>query len=115
ACLNSALVASTATAISLCLALFVAWALCRTNIKGKGFIAILMTAPMLIPSLAHGMSLVFLFGSNGMIARALGIDGGLYGFWGIVAGSVLYSFPSAFLLLRRSNTRTPRPTKRQAF
>lgn len=99
ACLNSALVASTATAISLCLALFVAWALCRTNIKGKGFIAILMTAPMLIPSLAHGMSLVFLFGSNGMIARALGIDGGLYGFWGIVAGSVLYSFPSAFLLL----------------
>lgn len=99
ACLNSALVASTATAISLCLALFVAWALCRTNIKGKGFIAILMTAPMLIPSLAHGMSLVFPFGSNGMIARALGIDGGLYGFWGIVAGSVLYSFPSAFLLL----------------
>lgn len=99
ACLNSAGVALMATVISLALALFVAWALCRTNIKGKGAIAVVMTAPMLIPSLAHGMSLVFLFGSNGMLTRALGFESGLYGFWGIVAGSVLYAFPPAFLLI----------------
>ncbi|MDO4443823.1 MAG: ABC transporter permease subunit [Slackia sp.] len=99
ACMNSVSVSLTATALSLSAALFVAWALCRTNIKGKGVIAVVMTAPMLIPSLAHGMSLVFLFGSNGMITRAFGLESGLYGFWGIVAGSVLYSFPSAFLLL----------------
>ncbi len=99
ACLNSIAVALTATAISLVLALAMAWVLCRTNIRGKGVIAVVMTLPMLIPSLAHGMGLVFLFGSNGLVTNLLGWDVSLYGFGGIVAGSVLYSFPSAFLLL----------------
>ena len=60
-----------------------------------------MTLPMLIPSLAHGMGLVFLLGSNGILTNVLGLGSSfsIYGFWGIVAGSVLYSFPSAFLLL----------------
>ena len=67
--------------------------------RAKGVIAVVMTLPMLIPSLALGMGLVFLLGSNGVITNALGLDFSLYGFWGIVMGSVLYSFPSAFLLL----------------
>ncbi len=56
---------------------------------------------MLIPSLAHGMGLVFLLGSNGVLTNVLGLSDSfsIYGFQGIVAGSVLYSFPSAFLLL----------------
>lgn len=99
ACVNSVLVALTATVISLALALLVSWVLCRTNIRGKGAFAVVMTLPMLIPSLAHGMGLVFLLGSNGLIVNALGLDFSIYGFWGIVIGSVIYAFPSAFLLL----------------
>lgn len=99
ACLNSIGVALTSTAISLAFALAMSWVLCRTNVRAKGVIAVVMTLPMLIPSLALGMGLVFLLGSNGIITNALGLDFSLYGFWGIVMGSVLYSFPSAFLLL----------------
>lgn len=99
ACFNSVAVSFVAMLISLSLALAAAWVLCRTNVKGKGVIAVIMTLPMLIPSLAHGMGLIFLFGSNGIVTQMLGLGSGLYGFWGIVAGSVLYSFPSAFLLL----------------
>ena len=99
ACLNSIGVALTSTAISLAFALAMSWVLCRTNVRAKGVIAVVMTLPMLIPSLALGMGLVFLLGSNGVITNALGLDFSLYGFWGIVMGSVLYSFPSAFLLL----------------
>lgn len=99
ACLNSVSVALVSTCISLAAALAVSWVLCRTRIKGKGAFAVIMTLPMLIPSLAHGMGLVFLLGSNGIITNALGLSFDLYGFWGIVMGSVLYSFPSAFLLL----------------
>lgn len=99
ACMNSVTVSLTTTAISLVLALAMSWVLCRTNIRFKGAIAVIMTLPMLIPSLALGMGLVFLLGSNGVITNALGLDYSLYGFWGIVMGSVLYSFPSAFLLL----------------
>ncbi len=99
ACLNSVGVSLTSTVISLALALAMSWVLCRTNIRAKGAIAVVMTLPMLIPSLALGMGLVFLLGSNGIVTNALGLDFSLYGFWGIVMGSVLYSFPSAFLLL----------------
>lgn len=99
ACVNSITVSLTATALSLVLALVMSWVLCRTNIKGKGALAVIMTLPMLIPSLAHGMGLVFLLGSNGILVNLFNLDFSLYGFWGIVIGSVLYSFPSAFLLL----------------
>lgn len=99
ACINSVCVALVATAISLAFALVVSWVLCRTRIRGKGVVAVVLTLPMLIPSLAHGMGLVFLLGSNGIITNLFGLDISIYGFWGIVAGSVLYSFPSAFLLL----------------
>ena len=99
ACLNSAGIALIAMVLSLSIALLVSWVFCRTNIRGKGIFAVLMTLPMLIPSLGLGMGLVFLLGSNGIITNLLGLDVSIYGFWGIVVGAVLYSFPSAFLLV----------------
>jgi iron(III) transport system permease protein len=54
---------------------------------------------MLIPSISHGMGLILLFGVNGIITRFLGLSNNIYGFHGIVFGSVLYSFPIAFLML----------------
>lgn len=99
ACLNSVGVAFVSMVISLAVALLMAWVLCRTNIRGKGVVAVVMTLPMLIPSLAHGMGLVFLLGTNGILTNLFNFDFSLYGFWGIVIGSVLYSFPAAFLLV----------------
>jgi iron(III) transport system permease protein len=54
---------------------------------------------MLIPSISQGMGLVLLLGSNGIITRLLGLKYSIYGFGGVVAGSVLYAFPIAFLML----------------
>jgi iron(III) transport system permease protein len=45
------------------------------------------------------MGLVILLGSNGIITRLLGLRGTIYGFRGIVMGSVLYAFPVAFLMI----------------
>ena len=58
-----------------------------------------ISIPMLIPSISHGMGLIILFGANGVVTRWLEINGSIYGFWGVVVGSVLYSFPLAFLML----------------
>ncbi len=99
ACFNSLTIALITTVISLAIALLTSWVLCRTNIRGKGAFAVLMTLPMLIPSLAIGMGLVFLYGSNGLLTNFFGLDGSIYGYWGIVAGATLYAFPSAFLLV----------------
>jgi iron(III) transport system permease protein len=41
-----------------------------------------------------------MFGSNGFLTNAFHIKGSIYGFRGIVAGSVFYSFPLAYLMLR---------------
>ena len=95
---NSITTALTATLISIVLALLAAWCMERTAIKGKAILSIIFLIPMLIPSISHAFGLVALFGANGLITRLLGISGGIYGFWGIVTGSVMYSFPVAFLM-----------------
>lgn len=96
---NSLLVSLTSTIISVGLATVLAWFIERSAIRFKGLFIILFTLPMLVPSLSHGMGLVVLFGSNGVITNLLHLNGSIYGFWGIVIGSVLYSFPVAFLMI----------------
>jgi iron(III) transport system permease protein len=96
---NSVLVSLSATFIALAIASMLAWAVTRTRLPGKRIWPILFTLPMLIPSISHGMGLVVLFGANGFITNLLGLGGSIYGFGGIVTGSVLYSFPVAFLMI----------------
>ena len=96
---NSLCVSLTATTIAVTLALLLAWCMQRTNVCGKGLFQILLLLPMLVPSISHGMGLVILFGANGKLTNLLGLAGGIYGFWGIVLGSVMYAFPVAYLML----------------
>ena len=99
---NSVITTVIATIISITLSFALAWMLNRSNIKLKSLFVVLFTLPMLIPSISHGMGLVFLFGDNGIITNYLGINIGLYGYTGIVMGSVLYSFPVSFLMFNDS-------------
>ena len=96
---NSVLVTLTATAVSLVLALVLAWCIARSGLGKKGALSQLLALPMLIPSISHGMGLIVLFGANGVLTNLLGLNTSIYGFWGIVIGSVMYSFPVAFLML----------------
>ena len=96
---QSLIVSSTATAISVMLAGLLSWAVARTKVKHKTILNTLITTPMLIPSISHGMGLIIILGANGWLSRLIGFQGGIYGFWGIVIGSVMYSFPVAYLML----------------
>lgn len=96
---HSVWVSFVSTLISVGLAVVLAWFIQRSAIRCKGLFTILFTLPMLIPSISHGMGLVVLFGSNGVLTNLLHINGNIYGFWGIVIGSVMYSFPVAFLMV----------------
>ena len=95
---NSVVTTLIATAISVVLSFVLAFLLCRSNIRYKAVFVVLFTVPMLIPSISHGMGLVLLFGDNGLVTNLLGLNIGLYGYKGIVMGSVLYSFPVSFLM-----------------
>ena len=96
---QSLTVSVVSTAISVSLAGLLSWAVARTNVRHKTILNTLITVPMLIPSISHGMGLVIILGTNGWLSRLLGLEAGIYGFWGIVIGSVMYSFPVAYLML----------------
>lgn len=96
---QSLTVSFTATVISVCLAGLLSWAVARTNVRRKTVLNTLLTIPMLIPSISHGMGLIIILGANGWLSRIIGLEAGIYGFWGIVIGSVMYSFPVAYLML----------------
>ncbi|MBQ4253038.1 MAG: ABC transporter permease subunit [Erysipelotrichaceae bacterium] len=83
----------TATLISVSLAGVLSWAVARTNVRHKTILNTLITVPMLIPSISHGIGFINLFGTNGLIANL-----NIFGFKGIVMGSIMYSFPTAFLM-----------------
>lgn len=93
---NSLTVTIIATIISIFLAYILAFTLNRTNIKHRAILKLLITIPMLLPSISHGLGLINLFGTNGIISSLLNFD--IIGKTGIIIGSVIYSFPVAFLM-----------------
>lgn len=99
ALVNSITSALLGTLVSVAFALAAALALTRANVGSRNSWAIVLTLPMLIPSIAHGMGLVYLFGSSGIVTGAFGASWSIYGLPGIVMGSFLYAFPPAFLML----------------
>ena len=88
--LNSFLTTLISTLLSIAIAYFLAWAILRTNIKLKSLFSVILILPMLIPSISHGMGLVLLFGNNGFFTRIFSATSHLYGYCGIILGSVLY-------------------------
>lgn len=94
---NSLLVTTIATLISIAIAYLLAYTLNRTNIEHRAILKIFLTLPMLIPSISHGLGLINLFGANGIISKFFGFN--IIGMPGIILGSIMYSFPVAFLML----------------
>ena len=99
AVVHSVVSALLGTVITVVLAFALAMAVERSRIPCKGLFSIIFVLPMLIPSISHGMGLVILLGNNGLLTKLLGLTSSIYGLGGIVIGSVLYTFPVAFLML----------------
>ena len=99
ALINSIGTTAAATIISIVLAWAFALSVVRTKMNFRKGFSVFVTMPMLIPSISHGMGLVLLLGVNGILTRLFNLSGTIYGFHGIVIGSVFYSFPVAFLML----------------
>lgn len=74
-----------------------AYGLARTNIMGKKIFQYIALIPLFLPTVVHGLGLVYLFGKQG-IFTTWGIDIGLYGSTGIILSEIIYTFPQAFLM-----------------
>jgi iron(III) transport system permease protein len=95
---NSLFVAVISTAITISLAFFYAYALTRSCMPGRSLFRGIALIPILAPSLLPGISLVYLFGNQGMLKELL-FGHSIYGPIGIVMASVFFTFPHALMIL----------------
>ncbi|EGR0232712.1 putative 2-aminoethylphosphonate ABC transporter permease subunit [Vibrio vulnificus] len=78
-----------------------AYALTRSCMRFKGLFQILGTAPILAPSLLPAISMIFLFGNQG-IAKEMLLGNSVYGVIGISMGLIFWTFPHALMILTTS-------------
>lgn len=95
---NSVWVSTVVAGITLTLAYVYAFALTRSAMPGKVVFKALALIPILAPSLLPAISLIYLFGNQGLLKDWL-LGASIYGPLGIVIAQVFYCFPHALMIL----------------
>lgn len=95
---NSLFIAVVTTSIVVPLAFVYAYALTRSCMRFKALFQGLALIPILAPSLLPALSLIYLFGNQGLLKGWL-FGQPVYGPVGIVAAQVFYCFPHALMIL----------------
>jgi iron(III) transport system permease protein len=94
---NTIEVSLTVAVISSLLGFLYAFALTRTNIRFKRIFMYMALLPVFIPTVVHALSLVYLFGAQGIVTQ-MGLDLEIYGKLGVTLAEIIYTFPQAFLM-----------------
>ena len=97
--LNSLLVSAVSTAITVVLALVLAYSVTRTTVPGKRFVSLMSLLPLISPPFLVSLAFILLFGRNGVVTQGLGLDWSIYGVHGIVVAQVFTFLPQAYILL----------------
>ena len=97
--LNSVIYSLAGTLVSVILATITAYFLNRIHFKYKKWLLLFLTLPMLIPTISVGLGVRTLFGVNGFLDQIFHIKIDGLGFLDLIIGSVIFSFPVAFLLI----------------
>lgn len=95
---NSIWVAVVSTVIVIPLAFTYAYALTRTRMPFKGMFYAFALLPLFAPSLLSAISLIYIFGNQGIL-KSLLFGKSIYGPLGIVIAQVFYCFPHALVIL----------------
>ena len=96
---NSLVVSTVSTVITVAVALVLAYSVTRTDIPGKRFVSLMSLLPLISPPFLVSLAFILLFGRNGVITQALHLDWSIYGFTGIVVSQVFTFLPQAYILL----------------
>jgi iron(III) transport system permease protein len=102
ALINSLSVAAFVGVISVIIGFVAAFVLARLNVPGKSLLHYVTLLPIVSPPFVSAVSILFLFGFNGLVTRQLlGLeDFSIYGFHGVVLSQVFTFAPIAYLSLR---------------
>jgi iron(III) transport system permease protein len=95
---NSLWLSATSATLCVALAYGYAYAVTQSCMPGARFFRAVALVPLLAPSLLMAISLIYLFGAQGLLKGWL-LGASAYGPIGIVMGAVLWTFPHALLIL----------------
>ncbi len=98
---NTLTVGIIVTLVVSALAFGFAYSLSRSCMPLRGIFKVLGSAPILAPSLLPAISLIFLFGNQGIFKHWLGGET-VYGVIGISLGLIFWTFPHALMILNTS-------------
>lgn len=102
---NSFKVSGTVAFIATAIGFFAAYGLsfCSFSKRMKSLIEIVLLLPLFLPSITYGFAVIYSFGRQGLITRALGqLPFSIYGFAGLVIAGVIYTLPPAFMIMQNS-------------
>jgi iron(III) transport system permease protein len=102
---NSVQISIITAMITTVLAFILAYAVNCTRIGKslKTIIKIGILIPMLLPTITYGFAIIYSFGKQGLLTKFFGREFfEIYGFNGLLMGYVIYTLPSAFLLINNS-------------
>lgn len=102
---NSLTIAALTTVVVISLALLTAYALSRTCMPFKNVIRVLMMGPIFAPSLLPAISLVYLFGNQGVLKSWM-FGESVYGPIGIVISLSFWCFPHAVMIIMTALSNT---------
>ncbi len=104
---HSLFVSVVSTVVAVTLAFVYAYGLTRTCMPAKGIFRLVSMLPLFAPSMLYGLSLVYMFGNQGVITTGffghvpwLAWDINLYGPVGIILALVTFSFPPATMIIQ---------------
>ncbi|WP_424812279.1 putative 2-aminoethylphosphonate ABC transporter permease subunit [Roseococcus sp. YIM B11640] len=96
---NSLWTSALTTLVVLPVAFLFAYGMTRSRLPGRPFFRAVMLVPILAPSLLPALSLIYLFGNQGLLRWMLPEGGSIYGPAGIIAAQCIYTFPHAAIIL----------------
>jgi len=95
---NSLWLSATSSTLCVALAYGYAYGVVRSRMPLAAWFRAIALVPLLAPSLLMAISLIYLFGAQGLLKSWLW-GGSAYGPFGIILGSVLWTFPHALMIL----------------
>ncbi len=98
ALLHSIVIGLVTTIVTVTLAFAYAYAVTRSRMTGRAIFRGIALLPLLAPSLLPALSLVYLFGNQGVL-KGLLFGQSIYGPIGIIIGEVFFTFPQALMIL----------------
>lgn len=102
---NSLAVSLAAAGVSVVLAFLLAYTVNCTNLPSplRRALSLLAQMPMLLPTITYGFAIIYSFGRQGFLTELFGFQlFDVYGFNGLLIGYVIYTLPTAFLLINNS-------------